>query len=89
MTSAILVPGEVDIKGDFGKGKHKINDSNIGSKKNFGPKIILGPNNFRSQNFLTPKQLGPESLVKIGSDIAYMDKCHPDVCHLVKMFPET
>ena len=57
MTSAILVPGEVDIKGDFGKGKHKINDSNIGSKKNFGPKIILGPNNFISQKFGSNKIL--------------------------------
>ena len=39
-------------------------------QKNFDPQKI------KAQNFLTLKKAGPKSLVKIGSDIAYMDNCH-------------
>ena len=37
---------------------------------------------------LTPKKLGPESLVEIGSDIADVDKCHQDKCCMDKCYPD-
>ena len=69
------------VRIEFGS-KIVLGSKNIGT---FWVQMILDPKSLgltkcKSKTVLAPQKLGPKTLVEIGSDIVYMDKCHQDKC---------